>query len=71
MNIAINAIKVAPGLIKLRELIISEKVFSPSRWKKAKFPSRAELYPKKCGICFKIIMIPIPVSIPLITEDGK
>ncbi len=61
----------APGWILLNMLKMEEKLFSPSAWKKSRSPSVSLSYPTKWGICLRIIMMPIPVSIPLITLEGK
>ena len=65
------AITVAPGEMFSKALKISENVVSPSTCENEKSPSGSASYPKKCGICFRIMIIPIPESIPLMTEEGK
>ena len=61
----------APGerspIIVQREL----RVFSPSGWANATLPSGSVSWPTAWGICLSTIRIPMPASIPLMTEAGK
>jgi hypothetical protein len=34
-------------------------------------PSKLASYPKACGICFRIMITPIPASIPSITFESN
>ncbi len=54
-----------------RARTISEKVVSPSRWKKAKSPYGSASQPNAWGICLSTMSRPIPASIPLMTDEGK
>ena len=67
----IVAITKAPGVTKSNALRISEKVFCPSACMNESSPIASLSQPKACGICFRIINSPMPVSIPLITDEGK
>ena len=61
----------APILMEASDFRISVKVFSPSFWSNSNSPIKSKSSPIACGICFKIMTIPIATSIPRITEEGK
>lgn len=58
-------------LIWFRELKILEKVFFLFNWRKVKLFFGFVFYLKKCGICFRIIIILIFVNMFLIIDEGK
>ena len=53
------------------DLMISVKVFSPSFWSNSNSPIKSKSSPIACGICFKMITIPMATNMPRMTEDGK
>ncbi len=61
----------APILIEDSDSKISEKVFSPSFWSNSNSPIKSKSSPIACGICFKMMTIPIATSIPRMTDEGK
>jgi hypothetical protein len=61
----------APGRTCVSAVQSSVKVFCWSGWTKARSPSKSMSTPSAWGICFRIRMIPMEASIPLMTVDGK
>ena len=61
----------APGWMAFSMWPSADRVVSPPGSTKVMLPSGSGSKPTACGSCFRMIVRPMPVSIPLMTEDGK